>query len=154
MYRNRWLKVASNEGIDLVLLGCLDDIGKDGPDKPYLYLATWPPTAKACDRGTGLWRAMEGKGETRPFNVERGLEKDYPDFTLNLGGILNHGRDIKFPVEQLQKWTSGKVFALHNSIPDFVPTKITRYNAPYGYGLDIFVAFEDESLHFRCPTRR
>ncbi|KAH7108941.1 hypothetical protein B0J13DRAFT_579435, partial [Dactylonectria estremocensis] len=142
-----WPKEASKEGIDLVLI---EPESNSSTGKPYFLLVTTPrhegPNWLHCG---GLYKSIKGK--TCEIVAGAALEKYFHDFTLNIDGVLNHGREICLPLEQLQNWTSGRARALYYSSSTVSTVEVKRYNAPHGYGQDIYIRLNDEeAVHLRC----
>lgn len=132
---------AGNEGLCLALVGpAIDSLRESSvreqpaADKPCLYVVTSLPseshnTHEDVDR---LFKAV--KGEEMRFDVSKGLEKAFPNFFLNLGGLLNHGGFIQFPHDQLEGWMRGEIEVLFYDAPGIIQTKAEILEHPYGYG--------------------
>lgn len=151
-YNNRAAHRALEHGVDLALIGRIHDIGNKQAEKPYLFLVTIPTNATP-------WQQQEA--EILPF-VRGKMERDwgtgansfdFPEFTVNIGGIYNHGRGIPLPAAHLSQFADENTCVLYYSRDCSLDVSSKRFNAPHGYGQDIYIKLEDgESVRLRCPT--
>jgi hypothetical protein len=155
--RSRWPDKALKRGLKVALIGPVSSINKpsQSTSKPYLFLVTTPGSYDH-------WQSVQLEkefhktvgGKRLPFNVERGMEMEFDDFILNIGGAFHLYRRISFPEELSESWqscTSQEILYYHSSAVQ--STKVSRSDAPYGYGVDFHVSLEDkEYIVFRCHS--
>jgi hypothetical protein len=156
--RGDWPDKAMERGLKVALIGPVSSITKPSQNrsKPYLFLATTPGSYnhwQSDQLERELYKTIGGK--KLPFNVERGLEREFDNFILNLGGAFHLNRDVKCPKELFESWqscNSQEILYYHTSAVQL--TKVSKCDAPYGYGVDFYVSLEDEQhIVFRCYNR-
>lgn len=142
----------------MALIGPINSITKPSQSqvKPYLFLATTPGSYSPWQSDQlekELYQTIGGK--QIPFNVERGLEREFDNFILSLGGAFHLYRLVKCPKDLFESWqscNSQEILYYHTSAVQ--STKVSKHNALHGYGMDFYVSLEDkEHIVFRCYNK-
>lgn len=143
-WNNRDVHLASKSGVQLALVGNIQDIGKEEAERPYLFLVTLP----AC--GT-KWKHLGIKSNLSWDMIDGASTYNYPEFTININGMFNHGREIALPGASLHQFSGSTTSILYYDSDRIETAPIKRYNAPHDRGYDIMVHLRDgENLHMRC----
>ncbi len=150
-YNNRATHRALECGVDLALIGRISDIGNKQAEKPYLFLVTIPTKATPWQQQEA--RILPLRGELERDWRTGACTYDFPEFTVNVGGVYNHGRDIALPAAYLSQFADKTTSILYYNRDRPLDVSIKRYTNPHGYGQDIYIKLEDgERVHLRCPT--
>lgn len=143
---------AMRYGVDLALVGCINDIGKEQTPKPYLFLTTLPrriePESRMIQRRAGILDSFRGQSQF----ISGAREIDYPEFTLNIDWVYYY--DEKYcdlPLARISQFSTGHPSILYYSRDRPLDVSVKRYITHRGFGRKFSIALEDEeSISLSC----